>query len=298
MDDHCPLVSIGLPVYNGENFVAEAIQCVLSQTFSDLELVISDNASTDRTISICRKFAERDRRICVYANQRNLGVSPNYNNVFRRSRGRYFAWLAHDDYIGAEFVERCLRELEMDASVNVAFPKLVYVDAHGSPFRRQVSDLSIMGTSVVSRVRQLMRLESQSTDVFWSQFGLIRRSELERTQLMGAYSGSDQVLILEMVVRGKLKQVDKELFFRREHPDASTLRKNWTAKDRARFQYADDKRTLVFPYCRLLKEHLACIWRSSMPSWDKSECAAAVVRRFRGHGRDVVREIVMALVPG
>ena len=79
---HTPLVSIGLPVYNGENFVAEAIQCVLSQTFSDWELIISDNASTDRTVHICREFAAKDARIRVHQNKQNMGVCPNFNQVF------------------------------------------------------------------------------------------------------------------------------------------------------------------------------------------------------------------------
>src|SRR2546426_7984873 len=100
MKNQSPLVSIGLPVYNAENFVAEAIQCVLSQTYSDWELVISDNASTDRTVSICREFTDRDGRIRLYQNKRNLGISLNFNHAFQRSRGRYFAWLAHDDFFG------------------------------------------------------------------------------------------------------------------------------------------------------------------------------------------------------
>ena len=94
-----PLVSIGLPVYNGENFVADAIRCVLSQTFTDWELIISDNASSDRTLSICQEFAAKDSRIRIYQNKRNMGFAPNYNHVFHVSRGRYFKWIAHDDLV-------------------------------------------------------------------------------------------------------------------------------------------------------------------------------------------------------
>ena len=223
MDNQRPRVSIGLPVYNAENFVVEAIQCVLSQTFSDWELVISDNASTDRTASICREFADKDSRIRVFQNKRNLGVSPNYNRVFQLSRGQYFAWLAHDDLFGAEFVESCLRELENDERAVLVFPKLVYIDANRRPLRRPARDLSISAPSAVARVRQLMRMEIESTDIFWSQFGLTRRDILEQSRLMDLYNGSDQVLLLDLAMRGKFKQVDKDLFFRREHPDASTL---------------------------------------------------------------------------
>src|SRR5579864_2535212 len=109
-----PLVSIGLPVYNGENFVAEAIRCVLNQTFSNWELVICDNCSTDRTMAICRQFGDQDSRIRVYQNARNMGVSFNYNEVLRRSSGKYFKWIAHDDLFAPRFIESCIQEFEKD----------------------------------------------------------------------------------------------------------------------------------------------------------------------------------------
>src|SRR5262245_38704203 len=114
LDNPPPLVSIGLPIYNGQNFVAEAIRCVLAQTLTDWELIISDNASTDRTVSICRGFAATDSRIRVYQNPRNLGVCPNFNRVLQLSCGRYFKWITHDDLFGPEFLECSVRELETD----------------------------------------------------------------------------------------------------------------------------------------------------------------------------------------
>jgi len=293
-----PLVSIGLPVYNGANFVAEAIRSVLAQSLTDWELVISDNASTDNTVSICQEFAERDPRIIVHRNERNLGVAPNYNRAFELSRGRYFAWLAHDDLVGPEFLERCLRELEDDDQVLLAFPKLVFVDAQRRTIGRQIADLSVPGTTAVSRALQLLQLECQSNDIFWSQFGLIRRSALEQTHLMNTYNGSDQVLLLEIALMGKFKQIDAELFFRREHPDASTIRRNWNARDRAKFQNADDERVLVFPNFRLLGEHLACIWSSSVPVWGKIQCAGHVLRRFSGRWKDFILEIKATSLDG
>src|SRR5262249_51891373 len=160
--------------YNGQNFVAEAIRCVLAQTLTDWELIISDNASTDRTVSICRGFAATDSRIRVYQNPRNLGVCPNFNRVLQLSCGRYFKWITHDDLFGPEFLECSVRELETDERTVLVFPRLVYVDAEGRLLRRQAANLSISGPTAESRVNQLMRLESQGTDVFWSQFGLIR----------------------------------------------------------------------------------------------------------------------------
>ena len=85
-------VSIGLPVYNGEKYLEQALISILSQTYTDFELIISDNASTDRTQAICREYAAKDPRIRYYCNEENLGAAPNHNRVFELASGEYFKW--------------------------------------------------------------------------------------------------------------------------------------------------------------------------------------------------------------
>ena len=99
-----PRVSIGLPVLNGEKYVAEALDAILAQSFLDFELIISDNASTDATPDICADYARRDARIRLHRHPSNLGAAPNFNFVFQRSRGEYFKWAAHDDQISSDFI--------------------------------------------------------------------------------------------------------------------------------------------------------------------------------------------------
>jgi hypothetical protein len=287
-----PLVSFGLPVYNGANFVADAIDCVLAQTYTNWELVICDNASTDQTMSICQAYADRDSRIRVHRNERNLGVSLNYNRAFELSSGSYFKWVTHDDLFGPESVESCLEALERDDQIALACPVIHHADAQGRLLRRQQSDLSITGVSPEDRVTQLMRLEVEGEDIYWLQFGLIRRSVLERTSLMGLYNGSDQVLLLEIALQGALKQVPGGSFTRREHPAASTLRRGWSATERAKFVCADDRRRVVFPYCRMLAEHLARIRQSSLAPTGKMRGTAAILRRFAGHWKDFAHEVI------
>src|SRR5688572_10868700 len=103
MPEKNPRVSIGLPVYNGENYLAEAIDSILAQTFEDFELIISDNASTDRTQEICEAYAAKDGRIRYYRSEVNKGSAWNFNRVFELARGEYFKWAAHDDYIAPEY---------------------------------------------------------------------------------------------------------------------------------------------------------------------------------------------------
>jgi glycosyltransferase involved in cell wall biosynthesis len=292
MKTEAPFVSIGLPVYNGENFVAEAIRCVLDQTFSDWELIICDNCSTDRTLAICRQFADRDSRIRVYQNARNMGVCFNYSEVFRLSRGQYFKWMAHDDLFAPRFIETCIQELEKDEDVVLAFTKMCYVDAGGRVLRRQASELSVLGPTAESRAKQFLASAAQSTDFLWLAYGLVRRDVLQQSGSMGLYAGSDHVMLFKIALRGCIKQIEEEMFFRREHSEASTCKRGSTVRERAKFAYADDNRRLVLPWCRMLKEHLICVLDTPIPFWSRLGCITAIVRRFLAAWKFFVEEAI------
>src|SRR4051794_35048945 len=108
MGIHKPQVSIGLPVFNGERYLASALDCLINQDFDDFELIISDNASTDATESICRDYAEKDKRIRYFRNEANIGATQNYNRVFELASGEYFKWASHDDECHPSLIRRCL----------------------------------------------------------------------------------------------------------------------------------------------------------------------------------------------
>src|SRR6185312_8647929 len=123
-----PAVTIGIPVYNGERYLEEAIRSALGQTNGDLELVISDNASTDRTAEICRDYALQDSRLRYFRNPSNLGAAPNYNIVFSHARGRFFKWLAHDDLMTPTYVEKVTRVLEARPEAVLCNSVVAYID--------------------------------------------------------------------------------------------------------------------------------------------------------------------------
>lgn len=294
MKPEAPLVSFGLPVYNGENFVAEAIRCVLDQTFSNWELIICDNCSTDRTMAVCNRFAEQDRRVRLSQNVRNMGVCFNFDRAFRLSRGRYFKWVSHDDLFAPRFTELCIRELEKDERVVLVFPRLAYVDVNGRLLRSEASDLSVRGDTPESRAKQFLALATQGMEFIWLQYGLIRRDVVEESDSMGWYAGSDQVLLFRIALRGCIKQIEEEMFFRREHPEASTIKRGSTVRQRAKGAYADDNRRLVLPWCRILKEYLASVAKSPIPFWGKLRCTIAVLKRFRKMWKFFVEEAVQS----
>src|SRR6516165_10797605 len=103
-----PLVSVGLFVYNGERFIEEALQSILNQTFTDFELIISDNASTDRTGEIAEAYAKRDDRIRYYRTEKNMGAGWNARRVYELATAKYFKQVAVDDLIEPDFLRRCV----------------------------------------------------------------------------------------------------------------------------------------------------------------------------------------------
>ena len=120
-----PRLSIGMPVFNGEKYLKQALASILAQTHQDFQLIISDNAFTDRTQQICLDYVAKDSRIHYYRNKKNLGGPKNYNCVFELSSGEYFKWAAYDDVLAPEFLKKCVDVLDKDTSIVVLFVKRV-----------------------------------------------------------------------------------------------------------------------------------------------------------------------------
>jgi len=115
--DHHPKVSIGLPVYNGEKFIRKKLESLLTQTFKDFEIIISDNASTDSTSHICEEFAKKDKRIKYIKQEKNMGAVWNYNFVLKEAKYDYFLWVAADDILSPKFIEKNVNILETKNNV-------------------------------------------------------------------------------------------------------------------------------------------------------------------------------------
>jgi glycosyltransferase involved in cell wall biosynthesis len=266
MIDH-PLVSIGMPVYNGENFIIESLDSLLAQTCTDFELIVCDNASNDRTGEIVQSYAERDSRIRYHRNETNIGASANYNLSFELARGKYFKWAAHDDICAPTYLERCIEALERDPGVVLAYTQAKAIDGQGNLVK--VYPGKHYFNSPSPRIRFYEFVVDPHPIV--AVFGVMRREVLGRTRLIGKYSGSDRPLLSEMSLLGKFFEVPDYLFFYRFHEAQS-----WGgAKSRHAMQaWYDPRRAgkITFPHWRLLREHLRSIERAPIGLRDRVSC--------------------------
>lgn len=217
-----PRVAIGLPVFNGENYLAEALDSILSQSFSDFELLISDNASTDRTAEICQEYAARDDRIRYIRQDRNIGGPANYDFVFHATESPYFKWFAHDDLIGERFLETCVAELDANPDAIGAIPAEIRdIDPTGETTLVTTNDMDPGGASTAQRFRHYV-MQGYHNPSFSPLFSLYRRSALAGSQLYGDYRASDRVLTCEMLLHGRIVSTEGSYLSIRRHPEQFT----------------------------------------------------------------------------
>jgi glycosyltransferase involved in cell wall biosynthesis len=207
-----PTLSVGLAVYNGEDYLREAIDSVLAQSFRDFELIISDNASTDTTPEICAEYAARDPRIRYSRNPKNIGGANNENLTFELSRGKYFRLAAHDDVCAPTLFERCIEVLDREPDVVLAFTRIVHIDAAGNEHGSHRE-----GRGTEARPGRRFRGLADRHHQCEATYGVIRSDVLRQTPLQRNYTGSDRVLLCDLALRGRFVQLDEPLFFKRNH---------------------------------------------------------------------------------
>lgn len=287
MSDRPPKVSIGMPVRNGELYLAQAIAAVLGQDFTNLELVISDNGSCDATEEICRQAAAEDDRVRYLRSDDNRGAAWNFNHVVAVAQGTYFAWAAHDDLRTPDSVRRCAEVLDRDPSVSLCFGHGVDIDRDGTQMRRYPPLAYAEGPTPAGRARDVLATPSPCFEVF----GLMRRSQLLSTAMIGAYTSSDRTLLFELALLGRFHEVPHILFLHRQHDDRSVFTHR---HPRDRDSWFDPKRAqrITLPRWRLLAEHIRAVRRVPLSSAQRREAFAAVAMWACGRSDDLARDLV------
>jgi glycosyltransferase involved in cell wall biosynthesis len=291
-----PRVSVGLPVHNGENFLEEAIESILNQTFEDFELIISDNASIDATEAICRVYAKRDERIRYHRNRKNVGAAPNFNFVVARSTGEYFKWAAHDDVCRPDFLRRCVEVLDDDPSVVLCHPKATRIDAEGRIKKQWASRPELSAAAPHRRFREA--LTPQETLPIW---GGIRGDILKGTALIGGYPASDRPLLAELSLHGRFHEIPEVLFLHREHAARSVRVHDWRKPHQAAGWYDPRKAgRVIFPEWRLVGGYLSSIRRAPLGPKERLRCYLALAAALRHHHPGLFHDLVIASghVPG
>jgi polysaccharide pyruvyl transferase WcaK-like protein/glycosyltransferase involved in cell wall biosynthesis len=285
-----PTLTVGLPVYNGERFLAQALDDLLAQTLTDLEVVISDNASTDATPSIARAYAERDARVRYLRQDHNLGAAGNHDAVLAAARGRYFAWGSDDDRYAPTLYERCIAALEADPGLILAHAHAAFIGEDGSVVAPAPYLLDTASPDPARRLRSLLH-GSGGNDFY----GVARTEVFREIGPLGSFHNADRVHVTAFALRGRFHQVPEVLYFRRDHPGRGERLPGL----RARCVGLDPRRAdrLRHPIARLLIEYVAGYVRlilvAPLSPRDRARCLGALggwllSRVLPGRGRRIM----------
>ena len=269
-------VAIGLPVYNGERYLAQTLENMLLQSFPDFEIIISDNASTDRTAEICRHYAARDDRVRYVRQAENIGATPNFNAVFRLSDSTYFKWAAVDDLCDRDFLKKAVAILDAESDVVWCHSRSSHIDENGD----LLDDPALLDVSYAERG------QATASDRFdavllgqggcLDSYALIRSEAIRRTPLYLPGYGSEKVFIAELALLGRYAEIPETLFFSRIVVEGSGNLAS-AAEQQA---FSDPNRPYAAYLARFifLGGYLGAVWRSA-PDWrERIKCWIVIVR--------------------
>jgi hypothetical protein len=305
---NAPRLSIGVPVYNGERYIARTIECLLRQTYTDFELIISDNGSTDGTQQICRDFAARDPRVRCERSETNLGALKNINPCAHLARGELFHWHAADDMAEPTLLEKCVAVLDADPSVVVAFARTMLINESDHPIGPRGYDVDADHPDADERFRRVINLDHHK-HCAQEVYGVIRREALLRTPLYEPMVRTDSILLARLALIGRFRAVDEPLFLNREHEQRSVrLIGDQHATTRARVckwlgvgpippaEFWDPKKKgkINFPEWRILGAYVGSL-RLAPTMRERAMSALALGRFTLKHGKKLFRDVVIAI---
>lgn len=291
-----PKVSLGMPVYNGERFIRETLDAILNQTFQNFELIISDNASTDRTATICQEYVAKDPRVRYYRNSQNLGAASNYNRVFELSTGKYFKWAACDDLLLPDYLERCVDILDRFPTAVLCYTQEFFVDESGQPIKEHSELLNLRSPEPHQRFKQYFDLWKERKFAHGNPvFGLIRTEQLIKTPLIGGYVMAEFALLVELLLLGEFYEISEYLFLFRCHTQSSrSILEKSAWEGLASWFDPENQNKIVMPETNLFIQHLKSVNKAQISLYKKAYCYSQLGRWLGWKWKRLTKEIIAA----
>ena len=287
-----PLVSIGVPVYNSEGHLSGALDSLLEQDYSNLELIISDNGSKDSTPEIIRQYSARDTRIIHHRVEQNRGAIWNFNRVFQSARGKYFMWAAADDRRDPSYLRCCVECLERDPLAVLCYSRVRPI-GNGGESEDPLLNLKVDQPSAIERFRSLLCVERFSM----ATYALVRRSAMPVPPLDNYY-GTDNGFLLKLCLQGRFLRCDETSFYycadvRDSDEDAYYKRLMQVLDPQKR------ARTITLPYWKLGLQYLRIAATCPLAPTKRLQLSKDVLRYyFMKRGRLIEIRHLIATVTG
>lgn len=288
------MITIGLPVYNGQKFLQAAIDSHLSQSYGDFELVISDNGSTDATEEICRRYAAQDDRISYLRSPVNRGILWNHRRVLEGlgEATPYFRWAGADDVLEPGLLAAMVDVLRSRPEVEAVMPATKNIDEAGAIIRSMERTLNLESAVPYERARQILLANYQHVIAY----GLLRAPSLRRMRTGPDYIGWDPVFIWELALRGRIFQLEQLALLRRFHPGSISRVK--TAGEMRKWVEPDARAGMNFPHWTWAYERARALLATSLPSREKLRISLLLLRATSWQRKDLARDVIQAVRRG
>ena len=280
-----PLVSIGIPAYNVERYLARALDSLLDQSIADFEIIISDNASTDGTGAICEAYARRDPRIRYLRQQRNIGAPRNWNAVVHESRGIFFKWASASDLCSPVMLEQCVTAMQADAGIVLCYGKTQFIDENDLPLDIYEGELGFEEERPSDRMAKICNHMTVNN----LQCGVFRLDALRRTQLDRLYPSGDLALMAELTLYGRFKLLPTVLLYRRQSRETATTM--LTPLERQHFYNPHAKRAVTAIVARRYLDNFFSILRAPISFFEKTRACVLVLRLLWWNRAIIWREL-------
>jgi len=256
-----PKINIGLAVYNGENYVRQAIESLLFQTYANLELIISDNASTDKTSDICREYARQDKRVRYYRNDENKGAMWNFARVLDLSTAEYFMWAAHDDFWEPQYVQKCMDAFHRSPQIILAGSWCDWIDGQTSTMILTDPGVTTVGLTPWQRFKAYKMALHNGRNINAIFYGIHQRQTLLRAMPIKPLMCNDHLFLAQMCLWGEFVTVEEALMTKRKG-GASV-----DTKSAAKALGMTNSISIWFPYLFRELDLQGMLWRSGEIAW-------------------------------
>jgi glycosyltransferase involved in cell wall biosynthesis len=284
-------VIIGLPVYNGQQYLDAELESHLSQSFGDFELVVSDNGSTDATPDICAGYASRDKRVKYLRSDQNRGILWNHRRVMEAigSSRLYFRWAGADDILEPGLLAAMVEVLDTRPDVEAVMPATKNIDEHGQIIGALERTLDLQSPDVFERAHKILTVNYQHVVAY----GLLRTSSLKVMRTRPDYVGWDPIFIWELALRGRVFQLTAPALLRRFHRGSISRVK--TVKEMRKWVEPNAQAGMNFPHWTWTYERMRSLLAAPISARDKLRVSTLVMRNMLWQRGKLARDITQAV---
>lgn len=266
-----PLVSVGVPLYNEERFVRETLQSLLDQDYPNIEILISDNASSDRTLAICKEVVADKNNIKIHCFEKNKGAIENFRYVLQNTNGKYFLWASGHDLWSSNYISANVTQLESNPEGVISYGSSLWVDEYGRELEVCLGYTDTSGMNAIARF----------FTVYWGNMnpilGLIRKSALDSSCILRSMVGADLIMLTELSLQGDFLHENKTHWWRRDFRNEVSHEEKLQRYRSSEYLLTRSIFVRLFPMFRLPFELVITVVKSNLTIAEKCSVVIALI---------------------